>query len=228
LRKEVPGMPGRVAANRIRLGILALPVAGVLVVVGDLILPSFGSLSEGASYAETVVSRRFELVASIYTLGDVLYLFGVFALYAFLASGPGERWGLAGLVLVVVWLVSINIYNGTVGFTEPALGRRYLDGNEEAFITYDSGLYTDAVFFALDWFGYVGFVLLGVGIWRSGTLPQGAAILGIASVVLGPVAYAVTADLALVTDLLLAAASGWIAWVVWRQLSPTNVRSWPS
>lgn len=218
-------MAERVAASRIRLGILALPAAGLLVLLGDLILPTFGSLTEGASYAETVVSRRFELVAGAYVLGDVLYLFGVFALYAFLASGPGERWGLAGLVLVVLWVVSYLTYYGAVGFAEPALGRKYLRGDEDAFVTYDSGLFTDAIFFVFDWFGYAGFLLLGVGIWRSGTLPQGAVILGLAFLALNPVAYAVTADLALVTDLLLVTASGWISWVVWRQLSHKEARS---
>ena len=202
-----------------------MPLAGILILLSDLILPGFGSLAEGAGYAETVVSRRFELVAGAYMLGDVLYLFGVFALYGFLASGPGERWGFAGLILVVLWLVSYIIYYGAIGLTEPALGRRYLEGDKDAFIAYDTGVFTDAVFFVFDWFGYAGFVLLGVGMWRSGALPQGAVILGLAFLVLNPVAYAVTANLALVTDLLLTTAGAWIAWVVWRQLSPEKARS---
>ena len=49
-------------------------------------------------------------------------------------------------------------------------------------------------------------------------------ILAIAILVLNPVAYAVTVDLALVTDLLLTTAGAWIAWVVWRQLSPAKAR----
>ncbi len=130
-----------------------------------------------------------------------------------------------GLVLVVFWLISYITYYGAIGFTEPALGQKYLEGNKDAFITYDTGLFTDAVFFVFDWFGYAGFVLLGVGVWRSGTLPQGAVVLAIAFLVLNPIAYAVTADLTLVTDLLMATAGGWIARVVWRQLSPEKARS---
>jgi hypothetical protein len=216
---------GEVAANRIRLGILALPLAGMLILLGDLILPNFGTLSDDAGYAETVVSTRYEVVASAYMLGDSLYLFGVFALYAYLANGPGERWGLAGLVFVVVWLVSQVIYYGSIASTEPTLGYQYLEGDKDAFMVYERTYFTDAVLFIFDWFAYPGFVLLGIGMWRSGTLPQGAVILGIAFLALNPVAYAVTADLALVTDLLLATASGWIAWVVWRQLSPAKAHS---
>jgi len=197
----------------------------MLILAGDLIVPGFGSLAEGAGYAEMVVSRSYEVVAIAYALGNTLYLFGVFALYAYLAGGRGERWGLIGLVLVVFWLVSFIIYYGATGFTEPALGRRYLGGDEDAFIVYDAGLFTDAVYFVFDWFGYAGFVLLGVGMWRSGTLPQGAVILALAFLALNPVAYAATNDLALVTDLLLVTAGGWISWVVWRQLSPTKTRS---
>ncbi len=218
-------MPGKVATNRIRLGILALPVAQIVILVGDVLLPEFGTLSDTAAYAETVVSTKYQVVAGAYILGDTLYLFGVFALYAFLVGGPGERWGLVGLVLVVLWLVSTLIYYGNIAYTEPTLGYQYLEGNKDAFIEYEATPFTDAVFFVLDWVIYAGILLLGVGIWRSGTLPQGSIILGIAWVILTPIAYGVSADLTLVTDLLMAIAAGWIAWVVWWQLSPTGARS---
>lgn len=158
-------------------------------------------------------------------LGDTLYLFGVFALYAFLAGGPGERWGLVGLVLVVLWLVSNVIYYGSIAYNEPTLGYQYLEGNKDAFLQYKASPFTNAAWFVLDWFIYAGILLLGVGMWRSGTLPQGAIILGIAWLILGPIAYTVRADLVLMTDLLLVIATGWLAWIVWRQLSPARVRS---
>lgn len=157
-------------------------------------------------------------------IGDALYLFGVFALYAYLAGGPGERWGLAGLVLLVLWLVSNVVYFGSVAVTEPTLGHRYLSGDEDAFVDYAATPFNDAVHFVLDWAIYPGVLSLGVGNWRSGTLPQEAIGLGVAWAVLGPIAYAVSADLVLVTDLLIAVAGVWIAWVVWRRLSPTPSR----
>lgn len=218
-------MPGKVAVNRIRLGIFALPVAQILILAGDLLLPEFGALSDTAAYAEAVTSTKYQVVAGAYMLGDTLYLFGVFALYAFLVGGPGERWGLAGGILVVLWLVSNVIYFGSIASTEPTLGYQYLEGNKDAFIQYEATPFTDAVLFVLDWFIYAGILVLGIGIWRSGTLPQGAIILGIAWVILAPIAYGVSANLTLVTDLLIAIAAGWIAWVVWRQLSPAGARS---
>lgn len=216
-----------IVANRIRLGILALPVAGMLILVGDLLLPAFGTLSGGAEYARMVVSTKYQIVSGLYALGDTLYLFGIFALYAFLAGGPGERWGLAGLVVTVVWLVSYVTYYGTIASVEPALGHRYLEGHEDAFKTtvYNSaGHFNHAMFFVSVWFGYAGLALLGVGIWRSGPLPRGAVILGLAFVALNPIAYAVSNNLGLVGDLLLTGASGWIAWVVWRRRSPAKAR----
>lgn len=218
-------MARRTLVNRIRLGILALPVAGLLIFLGDLLLPEFGSLSDTAGYAKMVVSTKYQIVVGAYILGDTLYLFGVFALYAFLAGGPGERWGFIGLVFVVLWLVSEMIDYGSIAYTEPTLGYQYLDGNKDAFVDYEATFFTSTVWFVLDWFDYVGFGFLGVGMWRSGTLPQGAIILGIAFVALNPIAYAVSADLALVTDLLLAIAGGWISWVVWLHLSPVGARS---
>lgn len=47
--------------DRIRLGILALPAAGVLILAGDVLLPGFGGLSDTAAYARTVISAEYQI-----------------------------------------------------------------------------------------------------------------------------------------------------------------------
>lgn len=50
-------------------------------------------------------------------------------------------------------------------------------------------------------------------------------ILGIAFAVLTPIAWAVSAGLGFLGPLLLVTAEAWVAWAVWRQLSPMELRS---
>ncbi len=80
------------------------------------------------------------------------------------------------------------------------------------------GLYT----LTHGWSGYVSFASFGVGIWRSGLLPQSAAILLVAFAVLTPVAYSVDAGLGFLGYLLMLIAAAWVAWAVWRQPSPAK------
>jgi hypothetical protein len=106
--------------------------------------------------------------------------------------------------------------------------RKTDSGREDAFAIYDSrgytGAWSDTVLFAYDWGQYAGFLLFGIGIWRSGWLPQGAVILGIAFAVLTPVAWAVSSGLGFLGPLLIVIAEVWVAWAAWVQLSPTKAR----
>ena len=62
----------------------------------------------------------------------------------------------------------------------------------------------------------VGFALLGIAVWLSGTLPRGAAVLLIANGLLTQ-----ASKLGTLTDLvqiaLLIVADGWVAWAIWKQ-----------
>jgi hypothetical protein len=74
---------------------------------------------------------------------------------------------------------------------------------------------------------FVGNVLLGVAVWRSGTLPKWAGVIWVASAlmfyVLGAVAGMLTTGASLPTQpvggLLIAISGGWIAWSVLRRPS---------
>jgi len=225
--KEVRGVPGTVAVNRIRLGILALPIAGVMELATTVLVWSEDTRAD-RDWAELVVSTRYEAAQSIDLLSMVLYFFGVFALYACVVGTRGERWALGGLIFLVVYMVSWILVTGTAAAVDPFVGRQYLEGQEDAFAIYESRGYTgalsDAVLFAYDRVQYAGFLLFGIGIWRSGLLPQGAVILAIAFAVLTPVAGAVSAGLGFLGPLLLVIAEAWVAWAVWGRFSPTKAR----
>lgn len=213
--------------SRIRWGVLALPVAGMMELATIVLVWSEDTRAD-RDWAGLVVSTRYEAAQFVDLLSVVLYLFGLFALYACVAMTRGERWALAGLIFLVVYMVSWIVITGTDASVDPFVGRQYLEGHRDAFAIYESrgytGLLNDAVLFAYDWGQYAGFALFGIGIWRSGLLPQGAVILGIAFAVLNPVAWAVGPELGFLSPLLLVIAEAWVAWAVWGQLAPTKAR----
>ena len=141
-----------------------------------------------------------------------------------------ERWALAGLIFGVVYTVSLIIVVASDSAVEPLVGRRYLEGHQDAFAVFGEVADEDILpgFAALthDWSGYASFASFGVAIWRSGMLPQGAAILLVAFAVLTPVAFAVGAGLGFLGYLLMAIAEAWVAWSVWR-LPPAKTRPSP-
>ncbi len=179
-------------SRRIRWGILCVPLAGLvslqsLLVTGEYVPPS----DDLRGYAEQVTSARFHFALLIDALQVALALIGMIALYAYLANGRAERWALAGLV---VWCASATA-NIDPGFDISAIptAERYLGGQQDALegilLASDPGNFSLLILvpgFVLGWlFPLLANVFFGVAIWRSGTLPQGAAILWVGASVLG-------------------------------------------
>ena len=125
-------MPGALAESRIRLGILALPVAGMLQLSTTLLVWGVDTRSD-RDWAELVVSARHEAAQFVDILSLVLYLLGAFALYAYLSETRAERWALAGLICGVVYMVSFIVAIASDSAVEPLVGRRYLEGHQDAF-----------------------------------------------------------------------------------------------
>lgn len=108
--------------------------------------------------------------------------------------------------------------------------RRYLEGQQDALDAFV--LAEDPASFPLLLvvgfavygllFGVLANLLFGIAIWRSGILPQGAAILWIGAAILGLVVLNPWYDLGGWVEALLVAldlgGSGWIAWSVWHHL----------
>ena len=166
------------AAPRVRLGALALAVAGVLFVLYPAIRPYSDetSLQGAAAFA----SSNWIIAHVLAMLGFVLVALGLLALYRALRDTPAE--GLALLALVLTWIgVGLTLpYYGAEAFGLQVLGQEALRqqnvvlvglGND---VRYGPGIYL---------FG-TGLLLVGIGailtaaaVWRSDTLPRWSGVL---------------------------------------------------
>ena len=197
----------------IRFGMLALPLAGSLALAGlysAFKLGSGGILATGDNRA--IVSTGY--FASVF-LGDVLALtvliFGIVALYAYLAETAQRTLALGATVSTLVGISLMLSRLGVFAYAVPALSASFLDGDPESITILDHvfagplGL----VEIASDLLYSAGFVLFGAAIWRSGVLPRLAGVLVAvhAPLITGPAPVAGAAAGALLALL----GGGWIA-----------------
>jgi hypothetical protein len=211
----------------IRLGVLALPLAGLLALVGlysSFQLGTGGILSTGDNQA--IVSSGY-YVSQL--LGNALALtvliFGVMALYAYLANSSVRALALGAMVLSIFGIALQLIGLGVFAFAIPALSQSFLEGHTESINILDyifEGPFRIITTLALLLY-LTGFILWGVAIWRSGVLPRWVGVLVAAHaplLIFGPVSVAgpvVGALLALV-------GGGWVALSVLRS-SPAQVQA---
>jgi hypothetical protein len=161
-------------ARWIGIGLLGLPLYGVLTFWSSLNpQPDPGTRYEAWSrYVTTdhyVITHVFGSI-----LGIILAIFGTFALGAYLTRGRAGRLGLAAMVMTVLGSTLFLPVMGVSTFSAPKQGQAYLAGIEE-FVKLP-GIFADTLaaltsllFVVLI---FVGNVLLGVAVWRSGTLPR--------------------------------------------------------
>lgn len=212
-------MPTQAVSRRVRLGILALPAGALLLIVGTVIRGPFPESSEGLrAYAEFVSAASTTVSYFLLSIGQLLLVFGFVALYACMANGRAERWAFFAMVLCVAGIASSFAYSFGASGIEAVAAEEYLQGQRAVL---------DAWYDLFDWTSIfslilnpvlfsIGLILFGVAIWRSRTLPQGAAILWVASILFVNAA-ALTWWAEVITFLSVAIAGGWIAWTVWRQ-----------
>ncbi len=165
-------------------------------------------------------------------LGIILLIFGVIALGAYLAKGGRSgRLGLAAMVTTIAANMLFLPVTGWAAFGEPAVGRAYLSGIEEA-MQFNPGIDFTVIFLLSIPLVFVGNVLLGVAIWRSRTLPKWAGAIWIAWAAMFYVAGVLYGLLFLgsspptqpIGSLLMAISGGWIVWSVFRQPSPVALQ----
>jgi hypothetical protein len=165
----------------IRLGVLALPLAGLLSLVG-LFSPfrAFEPFVASGDPQVYLTSGFFvsQLVGTILAL--TLFIFGVVSLFAYLANRSGRALALAAMVVSIVGIALGLSGSGIAAYTLPALGEAHLGGQEETAITIGASISagpwgTMSTAFFL--FYSAGFILFGIAIWRSGVLPRWAGVL---------------------------------------------------
>ena len=227
------------AANTTRwigIGLLGLPLYGALTFWSSLdSQPDPNTHYE--AWSRFVTTDHYVLTHLFGSIGGaVLAILGVFALGAYLAGSRAGRLGLAAMVMTVVGLALGLTIGGISTFAAPEEGQAHLAGIEEyAKLNAEHPMLSDtammATFGAAILLMFVGSVLLGVAVWRSGTLPKWAGAIWLASAllfyVMGAVLGMLTTGGSLVTQpvaaSLMVISGAWIAWSVLRQPSTEAV-----
>src|SRR5215210_2905956 len=203
-------------ANWIRTGLVALPIYGLLTLwVTFTHEPDRHNQVEAyARYISTTGYLAQHLLGSI--LGTILAIFGVIALGAYLANSRAGRLALLGMVLSVAGNCLVLTIFGFSTIISPVIGRLYLEGQPGAMEVNEAIFSSPAFVFLVVpglLFFLVGSILLGVAIWRSGTLPRWAGVL------FAPTGLLIAAGVQIgwaqtLGSALMVAAGAWIAWTV--------------
>ena len=163
-------------------GLLGLPLYGVMTFFSSL-NPQPDPNTHLEAWSRFVTTDSYVLKHLLLSdLGIVFAIFGTFALGAYLATSRAGRMGLWAMVITVFSSSLFLTIGGVTTFAAPEEGQAVLAGVEE----FESlpPIFANTVMMAT--FGVavllmlVGNVLLGVAVWRSGTLPRWAGALWVA------------------------------------------------
>jgi hypothetical protein len=224
-------VPPQNTSSLIRVGIWALPLAGLLSSIGAL--ASFGSpdpFADPEGAAQSLSTTGYQLSQFVgNVLAVTVVIFGVIALFGYLANNGWWRLGAGAMTLCILGLGMLESFLGIVTYALPALSRAYLGGQHDAF-TVGGFLFSGPLILLVNVSSllyFLGFLLFSVAIWRSGVLPRGAAVL-LAIAVLFLAAPVNVPFLTIVGSALLLIAGGWIALGVMRAPSgPSGAEAQP-
>jgi len=171
----------RQTSNLVRVGILALPLSGLLTLwglLGRYTAPNphvdFESAAQVASSTSFIVSQ---FVGNI--VGLALLILGIFALTAYLANTRARSLAVAAMILSILSIALVLPALGVTTYALPALGHAYLNGQEDAKVIADAlfgNPLRNVIYIPVFALYASGFILFGVAIWRSGVLRKGAAL----------------------------------------------------
>src|ERR671910_486017 len=123
----------------IRLGLLTLPLAGLLLTWGAIAASAFFDFPdavvgpEEAARAYTSVGYFLSQFVG-YVVGLTLLTVGVFALTVYLSEIRRERWTLLAMVLSILGIGLLLSHYGLSTYALPVLGEAYLDGVKNAVV----------------------------------------------------------------------------------------------
>jgi hypothetical protein len=227
-------MSAQNVARWMGIGLLGLPLYGVLTFFSSLD-PQPDPNTHYDAWARYVTTDSFLLTHLFLSdLGLILAIFGTFALGAYLAGSRAGRMGLVAMAVAVFGSLLFLMVGGVATFSQPEQGQMHLQGVEgyremPAILAQSAMMATFAASFLLM---LVGNVLLGVAVWRSGTLPRWAGalwVVGSALPVLGmlyallPIGADATPATVPAGMVLLAIGGAWMAYSVLRRPSAATV-----
>lgn len=197
-----------------RRGLWALPVYTALLLAGTLTHQPDPS-TDFRSYAEYITTSPLvisHLITSI--LGVGIGTLGLVALFVVLSSGPTERLALWALVATVIAQALVTSVFGVAAFAQPAIGHTFLAGQTAEAVTINNAIYGPLLFTTalpgVLLLG-VGFVLFGVAVARSGSLPRGAGVLfALAGPLFALIGFAIE-PIQTLSAVLMTASTVWIA-----------------
>ena len=212
-------------------GLLGLSLYGALTFFSSLNpQPDYNTHPE--AWARYVTTNHYVLEhLFLSVLGLIFAILGLFALGAYLATSRAGRLGLVAMVITVLGSELLLVVLGVSTFAAPEQGQAILAGIEtnelpDTFADTAQAL-TGLVYILL---GFVGNILLGVAIWRSGTLPMWAGALWAGAHVLIYVGQAYASTIGarstpppVLVGAVLVVISG--AWMAWSVLSTPSVKA---
>ena len=217
----------------IRAGLLGLPIYGLLTFWTTLD-PQPDPSRRYAAWAQYVTTDHYVLTHVVGSgLGTILGIFGVFALAVHMAPTRARNIGLLAMVITVFGQTFFLMVIGISAVAAPLEGQAYragIEGLPDLPSTTASAAQALIGLLVIT-LSFLGNSLLGVAIWRSGTLPRWtAAVWAVAAVLMYPLGLVVAAAVTgstprtvLVGALLITASGGWIAWCVQRGSSPADL-----
>ena len=214
----------------IGIGLVGLPLYGVLTFFSS-IDPQPDPNTHLEAWSRFVTTDGYvlkHLFLSI--LGVIFAMFGTFALGAYLAGSRAGRMGLVAMVITVFSSALFLTWGGVSTFAAPEEGQAILAGMEEIedLPTILANTMQGATVVVSILLLFVGNVLLGVAVWRSGVLPKWAGAIWAAAPVLMYVfgmVYAMTIGAQATPPtvpagaVLLTISGAWMAYSVLRQPS---------
>ena len=218
----------------IGIGLLGLALYGVMTFFSSLD-PQPDPNTQLEAWSRFVTTDGYALKhLFLSVLGIIFAIFGTFALGAYLTRSRAGRLGLVAMVITVFGHALFLPIGGVSTFAAPEEGQAVLAGIEEfeALPTIFANTLQTATFGVSILLGFVGNVLLGVAVWRSGILPKWAGALWAFAPVLMYVfglVYAMTIGANATPPtvpagaVLLAISGAWMSWSVLRQSSAEAV-----
>jgi len=166
----------------IGIGLLGLPLYGAMTFFSSLD-PQPDPNTHLEAWSRFVTTDSYVLKHLLLSdLGIVFAIFGTFALGVHLASSRAGRMGLWAMVVTVFGSALFLTIGGVTTFAAPEEGQAVLAGVEEfeSLPTIFANTLMMATFGVAVLLMLAGNVLLGVAVWRSGTLPKWAGALWVA------------------------------------------------
>ncbi len=158
----------------IGIGLLGLPLYGVMTFFSSLD-PQPDPNTHYEAFSRFVTTNGYVIKHLFLSdLSIIFVIFGTFALGAYLTRSRAGRLGLWAMVIAVFGQALFLLIGGVSTFATPAEGQAYLAGIEEYHKLPPSLAVSaqTATFGVSVLLGFVGNVLLGVAVWRSGILPK--------------------------------------------------------